>query len=86
MEEMDRRRIERFKSLVLQMVNIESKTLNDNDTCLQNTKLFCEKINPEKDSLIFAERYKTGQTYPSDIPFEGYQVNLCSFFCFFFYF
>ncbi|CAL4105034.1 unnamed protein product, partial [Meganyctiphanes norvegica] len=70
LQDMDEKRINNFKNLLIKSVDIERSVFPIINKCLDGIVSAANKIDEKHDSQMVIERYKSGFTPPGDIPFD----------------
>uniref|UniRef100_A0A0L8H680 F-BAR domain-containing protein n=1 Tax=Octopus bimaculoides TaxID=37653 RepID=A0A0L8H680_OCTBM len=70
LQDMDEKRISRLKSFLKSFADQEKRVLPIINTCIEGMFKAVDSISPKEDSRLVIERYKSGFTHPSDLPFE----------------
>lgn len=70
LQDLDEKRINNFKNLLKQSVDIERAVFPIINKCLDGIVSAADSIDEKFDSQVVIERYKSGFTPPGDIPFD----------------
>ncbi|XP_050714494.1 cdc42-interacting protein 4-like isoform X3 [Eriocheir sinensis] len=70
LQDLDEKRINNFKNLLKQSVEIERAVFPIINKCLDGIVTAADSIDEKMDSQVVIERYKSGFTPPGDIPFD----------------
>jgi len=70
LQDMDEKRINNFKNLLIKSVDIERSVFPIINKCLDGIVSAANRIDDKQDSQLVIERYKSGFTPPGDIPFD----------------
>lgn len=71
LKDLDIRRINKVKSVIRESASLEQNVLPIINTCIEGMIRSSDAIDPEEDSKIVINKYKTGFPIPDDIPFEN---------------
>jgi len=70
LQDVDERRIKCFKNFILKAVHVEQEVLPIVSQCLEGVVSSAENIDEKEDTRIVIEKFKSGFSPPSDVPFE----------------
>ncbi|XP_057366986.1 formin-binding protein 1-like isoform X1 [Daphnia carinata] len=70
LQELDDKRIKQIENFIRKGVDIERSVFPIINKCLDGIIRAADSVDPEKDSRLVIERYKSGFSPPEDVPFE----------------